>query len=443
MVFMSDTVDLCDFGEFSVRNGYVLEAKSRYWVGWVRRYLYVVFPPCIEGADDRIKYFIGELKTSPHVQDWQLKQAEDAVRIYETVYLASLKKSHAGQASNKEESATEPDRSDSTLPPDGVPSIVPRDGIEKSMVEVLRVRHYSYRTEQSYLERVRGYLTYAERNSLPYDAPDTVRRYISWLALARGVSASTQNLSFNAIHFLFKEVLKKDMGDQSANLRAKSGSHLPVVFTVEEVKAIFEALTDRDRLMLEMIYGGGLRISELLRLRVQDIDWEGCQLFIRGGKGDKDRTTLLGRRCVEPLRRHLEWVRKLHVRDLAAGVDGVYLPDGLERKYPNAGKEWGWQWVFPSETLSTDPRSGKIRRHHISDMTIQRALKVGMREAGISKHASVHTLRHSFATHLLMKGVNIREVQELLGHSNVQTTMIYTHVVRTLGNKPESPVDML
>ncbi|OGV36537.1 MAG: hypothetical protein A2X48_03940 [Lentisphaerae bacterium GWF2_49_21] len=323
------------------------------------------------------------------------------------------------------------------------PEIEGRDSIESRMREILRVRNYSYRTEQTYIERVRAYLSYAERNSLAIDEPETVRRYISWLALSRNVAASTQNLSFNAINFLFKEVLKKDMGDQSDNLRARSGSKLPSVFTVDEVKAIFDHLEGTDRLMLEMIYAGGLRISELMRLRVQDIDWEGCQLFVRGGKGDKDRTTLLGRKLVEPLRKHLEAVKKIHEEDLSAGVGEVYLPNGLDRKYPGAGKTWGWMYAFPSETISKDPRSGKMRRHHVSDMTIQRAMKEGMRKAGIAKYGSVHTLRHSFATHLLMKGVNIREVQDLLGHNSVETTMIYTHVIRTLGNRPESPLDMM
>ncbi len=252
----------------------------------------------------------------------------------------------------------------------------------------------------------------------------------------------TQNLIFNAINFMFKEILKLDLGDQSRNLRAKSGSRLLIVFTVDEVRAIIENLEGRDRLMIEMIYGGGLRISELMRLRVQDIDLEGHQLFIRGGKGGNDRTTLFGHKLVDPFKKHLEEVHWTYEQDIADGLD-AYLPDGLEREYPNAGKEWGWFWVFPSNAISRDPRSGKLRRHHISEMTIQRALKWGMKKAGIAKHASVHTLRHSFTTHLLMKGINIFEVQELLGHTNVQTTMIYTHVIRTFGNKPELPLDML
>ncbi|MFZ2654177.1 MAG: integron integrase, partial [Victivallales bacterium] len=318
-----------------------------------------------------------------------------------------------------------------------------KQSIETTMREILRVRNYSYHTEQTYVERVKAYLIYAEKNSLGIDDGETVRRYISWLALSRDVAASTQNLSFNAINFLFKEVLKKEMGDQSNNLRARSGSKLPSVLTVDEVKAIFAQLEGKERLMIEMIYGGGLRISELMRLRVQDIDWEGCQLFVRCGKGDKDRTTLLGRKLVEPLKAHLEEIRKMHEKDLAAGVGEVYLPNGLDRKYPDAGKTWGWQYVFPSETISMDPRSGKMRRHHISDTTIQRIMKEAMRKAGISKYASVHTLRHSFATHLLMKGVNIREVQDLLGHVNLETTMIYTHIIRSLGNRPESPLDMM
>ncbi len=515
---MAEIIDLYRFGEFAVKSRFVDEGKVKYWLHWVKRYSSIIIPPGIEKLSDRLKYFINNLKCDPKMEDWQVRQAEEAVRIFETVYKPTLKiavaEAKAGNPKRGLENPRSVDNAKEIVPLEaqkgetalaslttserqitgnppwedvihcperivtrGAPirkipdSIQPnevavangkteplqtmpvatsatlhlnaRDSIEGRMREILRVRNYSYRTEQTYIERVKAYLAYTERNSLGIDDPETVRRYISWLALSRGVSASTQNLAFNAINFLFKEVMKKDMGDQSDNLRARSGTKLPSVFTVDEVKAIFAQLDGTDRLMLEMIYAGGLRISELMRLRVQDIDWEGCLLFIRGAKGDKDRTTLLGRKLVEPLKKHLEEVKKIHETDLAEGVGEVYLPNGLDRKYPGAGKTWGWMYVFPSETISKDPRSGKMRRHHVSDMTIQRAMKEGMKKAGIEKYGSVHTLRHSFATHLLMKGVNIREVQELLGHNSVDTTMIYTHVIRTIGSRPESPLDMM
>jgi integron integrase len=196
-------------------------------------------------------------------------------------------------------------------------------------------------------------------------------------------------------------------------------------------------------LILQLLYGAGLRLLELARLRVKDIDFEQNLIFVRGGKGDKDRATILPQTVKNILQKHLDDVKKLHAKDLAGGYGEVYLPDSLERKYPNAAKEWGWQYVFPASKLSVDPRSGKIRRHHISEKTIQNAVKEAVNKSGIVKHASVHTLRHSFATHLLMNGVNIREIQTLLGHKHVETTMIYTHVVRDIVSVPRSPLDSL
>ena len=195
--------------------------------------------------------------------------------------------------------------------------------------------------------------------------------------------------------------------------------------------------------MLQTIYGGGLRVSDLVRLRVKDLDFANCFIHVRGGKGDKDRTTLLAKAVIPQLRAHLEEVRKMHETDLAAGAGDVFLPNALVRKYPTAAREWCWQYVFPADGLSRDPRSGKIRRHHISPQTVQHAMKKAMKAADIHKHASVHTLRHSFATHLLMQGVNIRQVQEYLGHKNLETTMIYTHVVRELSPDAQSPLDAL
>ncbi len=433
---MIDLADMDEYAKFAVRGGYVQEERAKFWVHWLKRYLIFVFDPGIREAKEKIRIFVENLKNEAGIKDWQIRQAEESVRIYETVYLPSkLAENGVSEGLGTVKSG------DHACP--GSPLQAESGGILKRAMELIRAKHYSYRTEQTYLDCFRRYLKFSEQKGFSFDDPMTVRRYLTWLACEGRVSSATQNLAFNAINFIFKEILRKDMGDQSGNLRAKSGSRLPVVFSVDEIRAIFQELQGRDRLMIEMIYGGGLRISELMRLRVLDIDWEGAQLFIRGGKGDKDRTTLLGRKLVEPLKAHLKLVMQIHEQDLADGFGEVHLPNGLARKYPGASKEWGWFWVFPSDTISRDPRSGKLRRHHISDATIQRALKYAMKEAGISKHASVHTLRHSFATHLLMKGVNIREVQELLGHSSVQTTMIYTHVVRTLGNKPESPLDML
>jgi integron integrase len=272
---------------------------------------------------------------------------------------------------------------------------------------------------------------------------DDVKNFLSHLVLRHQVSSSTQNQAFNALLFLFREVLKRDLGDISGTVKAKRGIKLPVVLSVEEVKELLSHLSGRGLLIAQLLYGSGLRLMECARLRVKDIDFDGNLLYVRSGKGDHDRTTVLPEAAKPGLKSHLEKVKALHEKDLAAGYGEVYLPDALDRKYPNAGKLWGWQYVFPAQQLSIDPRSGKIRRHHITDKAIQSAIRKGFQGTGIVKHATVHTLRHSFATHLLMNGINIREIQDLLGHKNVETTMIYTHVLRDMTNAPRSPLDLL
>jgi len=227
------------------------------------------------------------------------------------------------------------------------------------------------------------------------------------------------------------------------NVRAKRGKKLPVVLSLDETRRVLDCSPEEHRLEVKMIYGGGLRLMEAIRLRVQDIDFDNGLLFVREGKGNKDRTTLLPEVIHKELREHLAEVKRIHERDLAEGLGEVYLPHALSRKYPKAGHQWGWQYVFPATKLARDPRSGKIRRHHIDSSTIQKAVKKAVMAAGIAKHATVHTLRHSFATHLLPRGVNIRQVQDYLGHENLETTMIYTHVVRELFGNVTSPLDAL
>ncbi len=238
-------------------------------------------------------------------------------------------------------------------------------------------------------------------------------------------------------------MLGQDIGNLGDTVRAKRGTRLPVVLTTDEVKALFSGMSGTSLLIAQVLYGSGLRLMELARLRVKDIDFGMQIITVRSGKGDNDRTTVLPESVRDRLRVHIEKVKALHEKDLASGHGEVYLPEALERKYPKTGKEWGWQYVFPSSRLSVDPRSGKIRRHHISEDIVQTAIANAVKKAGIVKHVSVHTLRHSFATHLLQSGVNIREIQELLGHKNVETTMIYTHVLRDMTNAPQSPLDAL
>ncbi|MCE9613966.1 MAG: integron integrase [Lentisphaerae bacterium] len=315
--------------------------------------------------------------------------------------------------------------------------------------DTLRLKHYSYRTEQTYTEWVDRFLDYlretdngAAQSGYRITA-QSVKDFLTYLATRRQVSASTQNQAFNALLFVCREVLSLEDLNLDTGVRAKRGKKLPVVLTVQEVRALLAHMSGTSRLMAEIVYGGGLRVLECCRLRVKDVDFQENLLFIRGGKGDKDRSTLLPVSVKPALAEHLENIRHLHQADRAAGVAPVWLPDALARKYPRAGEEWAWQYVFPARDLSTDPRGGAVRRHHVCEGMLQKAVKIAVREVPIHKPASVHTLRHSFATHLLLHGVDIRQIQEYLGHQSVETTMIYTHVVRDLRSPARSPLDLL
>jgi integron integrase len=308
--------------------------------------------------------------------------------------------------------------------------------------ELIRIRHYSIRTEQAYLQWIRRYIIFhGRRHPRQLGAPE-LTAFLSDLAIRGKVAASTQNQALNAILFLYRDVLKIALPWLEDVQRAKRSQHLPVVLTQEEVKRLLAQLEGTVWLMASVTYGGGLRLLECLRLRVKDVDFERAELTIRDGKGQKDRMTTLPKRLIEPLRDHLARVKVRHERDLEEGFGRVYLPFALERKYPNADREWGWQYVFPSSRRSIDPRSGVERRHHVNPEVLQRAIKNAVRRAQIVKPASVHTLRHSFATHLLEAGYDIRTVQELLGHSDVKTTMIYTHVLNRGSRGVVSPFDV-
>ena len=270
-----------------------------------------------------------------------------------------------------------------------------------------------------------------------------IAQFLSSLAHDAGVSASTQNQALNAILFLYREVLGKDIGYVNGVVRARRPNTLPVVLTRQEVKSMLSLLAGTDWIMATLLYGAGLRLMECMRLRVKDVDLSSNQIVVRSGKGNKDRVTMLPTSVKEPLGRHLEAVTTQYRRDLENGYGGVSLPDALERKYPNAAREWGWQWVFPASKLYIERQSGAKKRHHLHESVLQRAVKEAARKAGISKQASCHTFRHSFATHLLEDGYDIRTVQELLGHRDVSTTMIYTHVLNRGGHGVYSPADRL
>jgi integron integrase len=320
--------------------------------------------------------------------------------------------------------------------------------VQEKIREILRIKHYAYSTERTYIDwfgRFHTYLTDVKNKDWQTQGADEtdVRDFLGYLAIKQRVSSSTQNQAFSSILFLFREVLKIDLRDLSKTVRAKRGPKVPAVLTQDEVRSLLEQLKDKELLLVHVLYGTGMRLMEVARLRVQDIDFGLNSIIVRAGKGDKDRMTVLPDAVKNKLAEHLAAVKKIHDQDLVKDYGEVYLPEAIEIKYPHAAREWRWQYVFPAAALSVDPRSGKVRRHHISPSSIQNIVAEAVRKAGIPKHATVHTLRHSFATHLLMNGVNIREVQELLGHKNVETTMIYTHVLRNMSKAPKSPLDTL
>lgn len=307
----------------------------------------------------------------------------------------------------------------------------------------LRVRHYSLRTEHTYVQWIRRYILFhKKRHPIDMGAPE-VNDFLSDLALDKRVAASTQNQALCAILFLYKRVLHRDIGSLGEVVRARRPRKIPVVLTREEVRNVMSRLQGTKWLLASLLYGTGMRVMECLRLRVKDLDFTYRQIFVREGKGGKDRVTMLPENLIEPLRSHLTRVKKLHGKDLEEGFGRVELPYALERKYPNADREWAWQYVFPASNRSVDPRSGVRRRHHFYPQTLQRAVKDAVRQAGIAKPASCHTMRHSFATHLLDSGYDIRTVQELLGHKDVSTTMIYTHVLNKGAHGVKSPADLL
>ena len=305
----------------------------------------------------------------------------------------------------------------------------------------IRLKHYSIRTEKAYISWIKRYI-YFHNKRHPEDMGRTeIEAFLTDLAVNGKISASTQNQAFNALLFLYKQVLNINVFDGVDAIRAKKPQRLPTVLSVEETMAIIDAITGTYQLMVKILYGCGLRGIECARLRVKDIDFKLNQIVVRDGKGHKDRITVFPDDIKATLREHLKYVKNLHKHDLSNGYGRVYLPNALAKKYKNAEKEWGWQYVFPSKSISVDPRTGINRRHHIHLNSLHKAIKTAAKLARINKPVSNHTFRHSFATHLLQDGYDIRTIQELLGHKDVSTTMIYTHVLNKGGRAVLSPLD--
>ncbi len=317
----------------------------------------------------------------------------------------------------------------------------PKPRLLDQVRERCRVKHYSIRTEKSYCDWIRRYILFHGKRHPSEMGKKEIEEFLTDLAVRGKVAASTQNQALAALLFLYKEILAIELPWLDDVTRARRPAKLPVVLTDDEAKALLAHLDGVHHLVASLLYGSGLRLMEAIRLRVQDVDFERLEVTVRSGKGGKDRRTVLPRSLVEPLRAQLGRVRVFHEQDVREGVAPVYLPYALERKYPNAGRELAWQYLFAAAKPAIDPRTGLLRRHHLGEKAFQRAIKAAVRRAGINKPATSHSLRHSFATQLLERGYDIRTVQELLGHSDVRTTQIYTHVLNRGGNAVRSPLD--
>lgn len=388
-----------------------------HYIRWVRDcYSYFRLPPSERLSQDQSQSFLKHLEGTR--ESWQVRQAEQALRRYD-YFLAQRRPEVVPVAPN-------PDAWTAAL---------------TQVRDVLRVKQLALNTEKTYLFWLHQYRSFLGSKSPQLLTFDDMRRYLSYLAVERKVAASTQNQALNAILFLYRHVLDIDSGEAINAVRAERRRRLPVVLSQGELQSVFDQMEGTMQLVAKLTYGCGLRFSECLNLRVKDLDLERGMLIVRSGKGDKDRRTVLPESLRESLEAHLQRVRKLFASDRQQNLNGVYLPKALERKYPNAGKEWAWFWVFPARGVSTDPRSGIVRRHCQHPSLFQRAFREAVRAAGIAKRVTVHALRHSFATHLLEGGTDIRTIQDLLGHADLRTTMIYTHVVSRNPLGVRSPLD--
>ncbi len=372
----------------------------------------------------------------PKVEKWQVAQARRAIQLYwyykqKTIDGRGLEGGGGKLVRGSPVQAVKPALTSS----DHV--------ILNELQRVIRLHHLAYRTEKTYRSWAVRFLLFARDRVGGRPSQEQLKCFLSHLAVERKVSASTQKLAFNSLLYLFRNVIAVPVQGLECVVRARSGKRLPVVLTVGEVRQVLAQLQGTDRLIASIIYGAGLRLEECLSLRVKDVDFARSCLTIRCGKGNKDRETVLPEKMVAGLRGHLEAVRQIYANDRQKGIPGVQLPGALGQKSPAAGEDWRWFWVFPSQKLSVDPRSGEVQRYHVYPAGFQGAFKLAVARAGIVKNATVHTLRHSFATHLVERGYDIRTIQELLGHSDLSTTMIYTHVASRNKLGVISPADAL
>ena len=407
---------------------------------------------------EQVSTFFEQQGRSGKIQDWQFRQLVDAIQNlfamigvswlskvdwkYWMDSAASLTQGHPTVASKISVKKTMDNLSNQKQSKLSAVRKRHRDVLEQLLVEI-RSRGYSIRTEQTYESWVTRFIDFCGNKNPAELEPEDVVSFLQHLAVRRNVSESTQNQALNALVFFYDKALQHPLGDLGQFPRAKRPKRLPIVLTRNEVAKVLSCMAGRQKLMASLLYGTGMRLMDCVRLRVQDIDFEYRQIVVRDGKGKKDRVVPLPERLINDLKAQLDEVHRVHQADLDQNLGEVYLPNALERKYPNGAREWGWQYVFPSGRLSVDPRTGKTRRHHIHENGLQKAVKKAALQANISKRVNCHALRHSFATHLLESGHDIRTVQELLGHANVSTTMIYTHVLNRGGKGVKSPLDGL
>ena len=410
-------VSMDEFRNYLLLKRFVPERQVPYYTRWVSGFLqYCNTHEKLSAPEQQLNRFLSDM--GKRCEQWQVDQAREAISLYRFFVGRSNQPVATTRMWNRQWAEA-----------------------AEMMKKMLRLKQLSYRTEQSYMAWLRSFYKHT-RQRKPASLDDGhLKDFLSYLASERRVAKSTQNQAFNALLFFYRHVLEKEVGSIADVVRSKRGRRLPVVLTKDEVLRLIGALEGIYALMAKIIYGGGLRLSECFRLRIKDIEFDKNTLMIRGAKGDKDRQTILPEKVQPALRDHLNQVRRLYDTDRESGVAGVYLPGALARKYPNADKEWIWYWVFPSANLSVDPRANVVRRHHLSGNGLQKMIKKAAVAAGINNKVSVHTLRHSFATHLLEDGYDIRTIQLLLGHASLQTTMIYTHVAHKNYMGVRSPLD--
>jgi len=405
--------------ERAARLSGIPEEKITWHVRWVRRFSAFLKGKPLHAAERYdAEAFIATLATSSRIEPWQIRQAIDSVKLLLTAVLGKV-----------------------WVDPRTVPQGDSLDDRLGPLRTACRARHYSPRTESAYEHWVRRFLVHQATRAVGLLDSEAAKTFLERLVITDRVAASTQAQALNALAFWFAEVLGKDMGDLGDFEKSKRPKVLPVVLTRNEVRQLLAALDGDCGLMAGLLYGAGLRLMELVQMRVKDVDLETRQIVVRRGKGQKDRLTILPERYRSPVAAHLEGVHHTWEADLARNYAGATFPPGLEHKYPKAPREWPWQYVFPASRLCVEQQTGNTRRHHLDETVLQRAVKAAARRAGIVKPATCHTLRHSFATHLLESGADIRTVQELLGHSDVSTTMIYTHVLNRPGLAVRSPAD--